>query len=70
MVLKDTINNLVELVGILCPMYYTSVFLGLGGTLIEIFIEVGNGVSLDGAGFFTKLFPLITVQLLESQPHA
>ena len=34
MVLQNTINNLVELVGILSPVYYTSVLLCLGCKLI------------------------------------
>jgi hypothetical protein len=31
-------------------MYYTSVLFGLGGKLIQILIEVGDGMTLNGAG--------------------
>ena len=46
-VLQNAVDNLVELVGILCPMHDTAVFFGLRGKLVEVFIQMGDGVALD-----------------------
>ena len=59
MILQDAIDDLIKLIGIFGPMYDTAVFFGFGGKLVEIFVKMGNGVALDGAGFLTQLFPLL-----------
>jgi hypothetical protein len=58
MVLQDAIDDLVKLIGIFGPMYDATVFFGFGGKLVEIFVKVRDGVTLDGASLLTQLFPL------------
>ena len=47
-VLQDAVNNLVELLCVFRPVYLYTVFLGIGGKLVEVFVQMGNGVTLDG----------------------
>ena len=53
MVLQDAVDDLVELLGILGPVDDTTILFCLGGKLVEVFVEVGDGVALDGAGLLT-----------------
>ena len=46
MVLQNAINYLVELVSILSPVHLHAILLGISGKLVEIFIEMGDGVAL------------------------
>ena len=48
MVLEDAIDNLIELLGILRPVYLHTVLLGIGGKLVEVFVQMGDGMPLDG----------------------
>ena len=48
MVLQDAIDDLIELVGILGPVYDDTVLLGIGGKLLQILIQVCDGMALDG----------------------
>ena len=59
MVLQDVIDNLVELLCILCPMHLHAVLFSCSGKLIEVFIQMGDGVTLDGTGLFAQLFPFV-----------
>ena len=47
-VLQNTVDDFVELLGILRPVYLDTVLFGIGGKLVEIFVEMGDGVALDG----------------------
>ena len=49
---QDAIDNLIKLIGIFGPMDDTAVFLCICRELIEIFVKVGDGMALDGAGLF------------------
>ena len=59
MVLQDAVDDFVELLGILSPVNLDAVLLGIGGKLVEIFIQMGDGVALDGRGFLAQLLPLV-----------
>ncbi len=59
MVLQDAIDNLVELLGILCPVYLHAVLLGIGGKLVKIFIQMGDGMALNLGCFLAQLFPFV-----------
>ena len=59
MVLQNAIYYLVELLGILCPMYLHTILLGIGGKLVKVFVQMGNGVALNGRSLLAQLFPLI-----------
>ena len=57
--LQDAIYDVVELLGVLRPMHDTTVFLGIGGKLIQILVEMGDRVALDGTGLLAQLFPFL-----------
>ena len=59
MLLEDAIDYLVELLGIFRPMDNDSVLLGIRGKLIQVFIEMGDGMTLDGRSLVAQLFPLV-----------
>ena len=61
---QNTIDNLVELTCVLCPMNDTSVFLRIGCELVKILVQVGYSVTLYLRSFLAQLFPFI-----ESQCH-
>ena len=50
--LQDVIHDVVELLGVLRPMHDTTVFLGIGGKLVQI-------VALDGTGLLAQLLPFL-----------
>ena len=58
-VLQDAIDDLIEFGRILRPVDDTAVFLGLGGKLVQVFVKVGDGVALDGAGLLAQLLPFL-----------
>ena len=57
--LENLIDDFIELPGILRPVDDAAVLLGIGGKLIEILVEMGDGVALDLRGFLAQLFPLV-----------
>ena len=57
--LEDAIDNLVELLGILRPVNNTSVLLGIGGELIQILIQMTDGVAFDLRSLLPQLLPLL-----------
>ena len=46
--LEDLQDDVVKLLRIFCPMDDTSVLLGVGRELLEVLIQMGYGVALDG----------------------
>ena len=58
-VLQNAINNLVEFMSIFRPVYYTTVLFGFGGKLVQILVQMGNGVALNLRCFFAQLFPFL-----------
>ena len=58
-VLQDAIDNLIELMGILRPVDDAAVLLGLRRELLQILVEVGDGVALDLRGLLAQLLPLL-----------
>ena len=59
MVLEDAIDDFIELLRIFCPMNLHTVFLGIGGELVEVFVQMRNRMALDGTGFLAQLLPFI-----------
>ena len=59
MVLENAIDDFVEFLCILCPMDDTSVLLGGGRELIEVLVQMGNGMALDGRCLLSQLFPFV-----------
>ena len=59
MLTEDVIDGLIELTGVLRPMYDDAVLLGIGSKQVEILVEVGDGMALDGAGLLAQLLPLV-----------
>ena len=59
MVFQDAIDDFVELGSILGPVNLHTVLLGIGGKLVQIFVKMGNGMTLNLRGFLTQLFPLV-----------
>ena len=57
--LQDVIHDVVELLGVLRPMHDTTVFLGIGGKLVQILVEMGDRVALDGTGLLAQLLPFL-----------
>ena len=57
--LEDAVDDFVELVGVLRPVYDDAVLLGGGGKLLQVLVEVGDGVALDGRSLLAQLFPLV-----------
>ena len=57
--LQDAIYDVVELLGVLGPMHDTTVFLGIGGKLVQILVEMGDRVALDGTGLLAQLLPFL-----------
>ena len=51
--LQNAIDDLVKLVGILGPVHDTAVLLGIRGKLVEVFVEVRDGMTFDGTGLLT-----------------
>ena len=61
-VLQNTVDNLVELLSVFGPVYFHAVLLGIGCKLVQILVQMGDGVTLDGGCLLAQLFPLV-------QPH-
>ena len=59
MVFQNAIDNLVELLCVLSPVYFHAVLLSCGSKLVEIFIQMRDGVALDGAGLLAQLLPFV-----------
>ena len=59
MALQNAIDNLVELLRILGPVHLYAVLLGCGGKLVEVFVEVGDGMTFDSRRLLAQLFPLV-----------
>ena len=49
-VLQDAVDNLVELLRILGPVYLYTVLLGIRSKLVQILIQMRDSVTLDGTG--------------------
>ena len=58
-VFQYAVYYLVEFMRILGPVDDTSVFFSLGCKLVQIFIQVGDGVALNGTGLLAQLFPFL-----------
>ena len=59
MVLQDAIDNLVELGRILGPVNLYTVLFGIGGKLVQIFVQMGNGMTFNLRCFLAQLLPLV-----------
>ena len=46
-ILQNAVDDFVELFGVLCPVNLYAVLLGIGGKLVEILVQMGDGVTLD-----------------------